>query len=187
MAETLSEYTISGEKIRTQNILTNIVTQNKNVSYAYIVDFNGEIFTHTFSGAFPSAFRPVIDKISTEELSISQVNLNQQLIQDVAYPLIKGLPASIHLGLNQNSIDALYTKIYEGQLIIFLISCLIAFVLAFVFTDKILKPLLVLVHYMSEYAKGNRKDTVPSSNKGELKQAIEAFNNVVESRNHIEF
>jgi PAS domain S-box-containing protein len=104
MAEHVTHKVIDGEVVAAREALQEIIQRTEDVEFAYVTGFDGEVFAHSFEDGFPRALlshahehdlphadAPCLERYETEE----------GLGLLVGYPLIEGMEAHIHVGLNE--------------------------------------------------------------------------------------
>ena len=110
IAETLAEHVthnvINGEVVAAREILQGIVQQTEDVEFAYVVGFDGEVFAHSFEDGFPRDLLPdEHDLIRADTPHIERYSTKEGLGLLVGYPLIDGMKAHLHVGLNETHLQ----------------------------------------------------------------------------------
>ena len=106
LAEHISHNVINGEIIEAQETVIKMVQNSRSIQYVYVIDFDGRLFTHSFEGGFPKALagekyryhKPV----SAQAPVILHLKTDLGQIIDFGYPLIEGMKAHIHIGINED-------------------------------------------------------------------------------------
>jgi len=185
IAEGISLDTINGNAIHAREQLQTIIQQDVALEYAYITDFDGNLFAHTFDQGFP---RYLLLQLEKRNPSIPlQFNTTNGLINDTASPLIEGMRANLHIGINQKEINRLIDKV---NIDIIWLSLLITFVgtgIAAFLGKHITKPLAQLSTWMNLYGKGNDQYKLNlDTSDTDIKNLIRSFNTMIEDRSMLE-
>jgi len=188
LPDLIAEKVIKGETLLTTEILKKIVQRTKDLEYIFIIGFEGEIFAHSFKGGFPKALTFSPHKIlsaNAPELRRYLTNVNSSLL-DICYPLIEGMKAHIHLGINNNYIDE-QKIIMRNRLIslMFLIS-IIGIITGYFLSLQITLPLQQLTESMKSFAKGKEADQKRIHGCREVAKLSKAFDHMKSERTRAE-
>lgn len=187
IAEGISLDTINGNALHAREQLKTIVQLDKALEYAYITDFDGKLFVHTFEKGFPRFLLEHITKghdMRHNNLSFMTVNgeLNENSI-----PLIEGLRAQLHIGVNQKEIRELIARTKSDISWMSLLIALIGSILAILLGRRISAPLAQLSEWMSFYGKGKNQGKLMLSNAdAEVADLVLSFNTMIEDRSQLE-
>jgi len=184
LADTISIGAINGDIISTQDVLTRIVKKYDLILYAYITDFDGRIFVHTFEGLPPRQL------ISLEPVSGGRFLIIEPpgiKVLHKSFPMIKGMEARVHLGISQegnfNFIKQLRTQTIVVLIVIFILGVVIVGVLANLLT----RPLGQLIKNIRSYGRGERTETIKTIERTkEYAELTNEFNQMIEQRMQIE-
>ena len=183
VAEVLSEHitheVIEGEAIPTREALLKMKKRTEGVAYVYVVDFEGRVLAHTFNGGFPVALarRPHRHIDDRRAPLISEFIAENWRVLDVGTPLVGGMRAHIHVGMDllktQATVQALNRSILGLTLLLGLVGVGIGFVLSRRFTQ----PLEILAQSMQEFGKLEGAGPVQLGSGGkEVENLMAAFN-----------
>ena len=118
ISEGLARDTINGNSVSARQTLDNIVNQNVQIRFAFVTDFDGHVFVHTFKDGFPEKILNSIARLSGHESSEDphvDHTLDRGQIHVVYYPVINGMEAYLYLGFDdaffKESIGNLIQKI----------------------------------------------------------------------------
>lgn len=177
LPDLIAEKVIKGKTLFTSEILKKIVRRTKDLEYIFIIGFEGEIFAHSFKGGFPKALKFKAHKISSAgapELRRYRTADNSSFL-DINYPLIEGMKAHIHLGINENYMNE-QKAVMRNRLIslMFLIS-VIGIIIGYFLSLHITLPLQQLTESMKSFAKGKEPDKKKLHGGREVAELTKAF------------
>ena len=178
-----------GEAVITYETLMELRQRTKGLEYAYVVGFDGKIFAHTFDSGFPKALLDENHKHFFEHTPDTGPTLNEyqtvdgKAFIDQSLPLIKGLNAHLHIGMNvghaYENIAVLRTQILELTFVIVFLGIAIGIIVS----RRITMPLTRLANFMRAYGKGEGKDLVELKGGGlEIDELTHAFQKMIGDR-----
>lgn len=197
LSEGIANDTINGNATRVRQIIDTVVLKNKELEYAYVVDFDEQLFTHTFKEGFPIKLLDIAkdtesyDHLHQEKNSnveylskrFRTILLDGKKIDDISYPIIEGMSARLHLGLGDES-DKLLLKDIEQKLflIIFMLG-LVGIAIAFPLSRQLTKPLEQLGNLIQDYGSNKVKGQfeIPKGSV-EIITLGETFNQMIKDR-----
>ena len=135
MAEHVTHNVIDGEVVTAREALQEIIQRTEDVEFAYIVGFDGEVFAHSFEDGFPRALLPdKHDLIRGNTLHLERYSTQEGLGLLVGYPLIDGMKAHLHVGLNEtylhDQVESTRNQIVSVTLMVALVTALIGILLS---------------------------------------------------------
>ncbi len=188
IAETLGEHithnVLKRESLAARESIQKIVKESNSIVYAYIVGFDGKIFTHSFQKGFP---RSLLNNLTTPLLTdTSQVNryiTRRGRVIEIAYPLVPGMAAQIRVGLNaQHFTSEIQTLRYHFLELTFG-SAFFGILLSLILSRRIIIPLEKLAHAMKSFGEGSVGIKIQNPGGGrEISELAEAFNRMSEER-----
>lgn len=184
LAETLASNTINENMHVARDTLVNIVQRNPDLVYAYLVDFDGSIFAHTFNGELPQDLTEGLNTSEKASNTSREVIVNNQALNEYAYPLIDGMPAAIHIGISRNKEDHLLASIRKNIFLFLFAAGVVAVLLGALFARRISRPFAQLAEQMHHYANTGEKNQESDTGKG-LRESLEledAFSFLVSER-----
>lgn len=143
LSEGIAKDSINGNKIPVREVLLRIV-KDEAIEFAYVTDMNGELFAHSFDEGFP---RFLFDKLSHHSEIINESHFDvkymtkQGEIIEFDAPLINGLAARIHLGVNQTEVNRLISILNRELFWFISFLGVMAFVIVYLIGRKISLPL----------------------------------------------
>jgi len=182
IADSVSQNTIDRKVVYTRELLQGIVQREKAIEYAYIVDFEGNIFSHSFDKGFPRHFLKLNHSDSGHMGAISNFQTSAGPIDDVSLPLIDNMLAHIHLGVNQNEINDIVTATSQEIMAITFFSAITAIVLSFWLSRRITAPLAQLAEKIREFGEGSNKLVEITSKDVEINQLLNTYNKMIDER-----
>lgn len=199
ISEGIANDTINGNADRVRQVLETIVQRNNELSYAFVVDFNGRIFAHTFKDGFPVKLVEHIrsDYVKGDNHSITRakqasyhsndIRIDGENFDDVSYPIINGMSAELHLGISHKADEALVEAVNQKLLLITFMLGLFGILIAIPISRKLTRPLDRLGQLMQDYGLNKIKGqiTIPQASP-EIKKLGDAFNQMMKARSETE-
>ncbi|MCP3943736.1 MAG: PAS domain S-box protein [Desulfobacteraceae bacterium] len=184
MADNITHSVIDNEVIPVANILQKIISNNIDVEYAYVVGFRGEVYAHSFENGFPRGLAMQRDdEVSFDKPHIAHFLTFKGPILDISYPLIQGMSAHVHLGMNETQAYKLVKGLRNRILITTLCITLFGILFGILISRRITYPLDRLADSMQTFGK---ESTVQKfSFRGgslEVKKLATAFNRMISER-----
>ncbi|MBN2184656.1 MAG: PAS domain S-box protein [Candidatus Krumholzibacteriota bacterium] len=184
LAEHISHNVINGEIIEAQETVIKMVQNSRSIQYAYVIDFDGRLFTHSFEGGFPSALageqyryhRPV----SAQSPVVLHLKTDLGQIADFGYPLIEGMKAHIHIGINEDFALARITAL-RNRIIGFTLLLACIGIAAGIFMSRfITRPLSEFLGAMRDFGTRKRQEEIDLKSGGkEIADLTLAFNSMI--------
>jgi methyl-accepting chemotaxis protein len=123
------------------------------VSYVFVVDPHGEILCHTFAPGIPDEILALASSQGSESVQRLSIHGAGEA-DDVSAPILEGEIGVVHVGMDRGLIDASVRTVVFKEIgllsVIFLVSCLVAFVVM----RKITFPLRQMALILKEIAHG---------------------------------
>jgi signal transduction histidine kinase len=155
-----------------------IETQNNfpDVRYAFILDSNGDILTHTFGQGFPPNLAGANSAAPDSYQNTIVLDTDEGMVWDVAVPIFGGQAGIARVGISdsgvRNTLTLLTSQLVLTILVVLTISLLAATVLTWILT----RPILELVEAASAIAHGDFSHRVRRWANDEIGDLAEAFN-----------
>ena len=159
LSEGVAKDTINGNKIPVRELLLRIV-KDRAIEFAFVTDMNGELFAHSFDSGFP---RFLFERLSdhTETIETSHIDgkfkTRQGEIITFDAPLVKGLAARIHIGLNQTEVITLINKLNRDLFWFIIIIGGMVITVAFLIGRRISLPLSAFAQKLLDFSSGKDK------------------------------
>lgn len=186
IVEGIAEDTINAESVKVYATLNQIVHDNDNITYAYILGFDESIFVHTFSQGFPDALR--VAQLNNHSGKTVLIKTDMGNVHDYSQAIISGLPATLHLGISTNlmehSLNKINTEIILGIILVTLFFSGIVYFSA----RRVTKPLQKFIVSMDKYASGELTTPISGHDKAslEIQNLVDSFNLMLDKKNHAE-
>ncbi len=172
----IAQNVIDNEVIPARHVLRDIINLTHGPGYAYVIGFDGEIFAHSFEKGFPRDLAKIThEKCLSGEPSTYLTATG--FVLDLAYPLIKGMPAHVHIGINTNQLTDMVTALRDRLLLLSLLVTLFCVSIGIFVTRRVTYPLRVLTDSLHSFAEGMAEEEIRLSTGGqEVRELITAFN-----------
>lgn len=193
VAQTLSEHithnVINGEFIPVYEDLQDLRERTRAIRYIYVIGFDGRLVAHTFTNGFPRAFigRKHFQTPNALSPLTEEFHTPEGMILDLSYPLITGMNAHIHVGLDQEDTLGQIATLRYGIIGFTLLLGLIGVALGAFITRRITQPLAYLAESMVEFGSGGTEQELDFPGGGrETKYLTKAFNQMIADRKRAE-
>ena len=139
------------DKNNLQGLLKDAQQTVSNFSYAFVVDEQGNILSHTFSEGFPLQLLWENKLAKGQNISIKLLKIEGAVIYDFAAPIVleKQKIGTVRLGISQIGINKVITKIRITSVIIILILLFVGILVTYLLSSHIINPIKKL-HQASE-------------------------------------
>jgi len=185
MSESITRNVIDKNKLRIEEQLNNVVNNESALDYAFIMDFEGKLFAHTFNNDEIPRF--LLPRMAPNIQRTQHYITHQGKLDDIAHQLIEGMDATLHLGVNHSGIDLVITSTRQEIISLSLMVGLIGTFIAVFLSNKISAPLKQLRSELLTYGKGKEVGTIKLDTKDqEFIDVASAFNSMICDRNSIE-
>jgi len=187
IAEGVSLDVINGNTLHAREQLKHIIQIDKALEYAYITDFDGQLFVHTFEHGFP---RYLLEKINQAHDGVHgdiRFTSKNGDIYETDTLLIKGMRAQLHVGINQKEIIKLLSQTKKDILLVSIFIILFGTGIAMLLGRRISAPMEKLSNWMSRYGEGeNQSELFFKNTDSEVASLINSFKSMIKARSHLE-
>ncbi|MCW9055752.1 MAG: ATP-binding protein, partial [Gammaproteobacteria bacterium] len=153
------------------------------LEYAFVTNFNGDLFVHTFDRGFP---RSLLSYIQHEHGDVNFITEYGE-VYDIEIPLIEGMRARLHIGINKNEVNYLIKKIRNKVLWASFLVSFIGVWGAILIGRHLSAPLDQLSAWMSLYGKGKHKGEISlKQSDPEIENLVKSFNSMINDRLQLE-
>ncbi|MCP4287030.1 MAG: hypothetical protein GY792_21710, partial [Gammaproteobacteria bacterium] len=117
LADHIAHNAIDGEVIETQEAIRTVVEHSQSIQYAYIIDFDGRVFTHSFEGGFPKALAAEAHQhypIPVQAPEMVYLKTNTGSVLEIVYPFIEGMKAHVHIGMDEEGTHTRIAALRNG-------------------------------------------------------------------------
>ena len=185
LSESIARDTINGNKLSVTELLQRLVKDDA-VEYVYVTDMDGQLFAHSFKKGMP---RFLLESIKKHSSTISKSHIDkiyetkQGIISELDAPLIEGLAARIHLGVNQNKVNMVLKNVREEFVWFFSILGIISILIAVIIASRINKPLINFAQKLLVFNK-SKLTTFPeiSTTDPDIINLVNVFHDVISER-----
>ena len=127
------------------------------VAYIFVIDKTGRLLAHTFVEAFPDHLLAANPLSADRSAVIRALSLKGRTIYDIAVPITEGIYGigTVHLGVNQNHIDALIAKLRITFVGFLSAVTVVFFIISHWLARIITKPISELTTVADEIGRGN--------------------------------
>jgi len=182
VAKAVTTDTISGNKVAVREVLERVVATNPALSYLLVIDFKGNVFTSTFDEAIPESVIKDHDSVGYGETR--KIRLGAHKVHDISFPLIDGLDAQLHIGLDAKEIR-MHIDQATQDLVFYtlLITALVSFGGIWL-GQSIARPISHLASQLISYGKGHTSYTLTPSTSSvkELSDLSNSFELMIQER-----
>jgi len=190
LRDALVQDVIDDNKLRVTNVLKKLQNNNNPIEYLYIT--NGgprHIFAHSFEKGFPRYL--LADSKGHLEKHLGQTGIkltkkiqtDQGLIYVYAEPLLLGLEAILHIGINQSEIKEQLAKNSQVILVTSIAITLLVLLIAYIWSKKITTPLVNFTQQLKRYGDGEKADfTQVKTNTPEIQLLASTFQQATSER-----
>lgn len=160
-----------------QRMIENLKDTGSGISYVYIIDNEGKVAAHTFSGGFPINLINInVLKQNNKTQTVLLNTESEGLLRDVGVRVLDGLNAEIHIGFSQNSILEFLSNIKSLLVNMTLYGIFLGSIAALILSNLITKPLKTLAAYSLRLGKGDFEQDIVIKGKDEIAELALCLN-----------
>lgn len=161
-------------------LIQEIVQNNENVRYAFIVDSEGNLITSSFGMLLPKGLNEANKVAYDSTHHVQPLNTEEGLIYDIALPIFEGTAGTVRVGMAETEIQKLLKHTMQSLLATTILVCIFGILAAYFFTALLTKPIIKLVAAAKAVGEGDftRRVNIGWAH-GELVQLGKVFNNMV--------
>ncbi|WP_156801113.1 PAS domain S-box protein [Desulfitobacterium dichloroeliminans] len=176
-ADNVANPLLDGNVLIVQRTIENLLQTGSGISYVYVIDNDGKVIAHTFSGGFPSSLTNTNILKSNQITNTMLLNVQSQgLIRDVGVRILEGLNAEIHVGFSQDIISQWTYNVRNLMLNLTVYGVLIGAVAALVLSTLITRPLKKLASHALRLGKGNLEEDIIIRGRDEIVELAGCLN-----------
>ena len=201
ISELISQSVIDNDPVFTRSMLEKIVNRTQEMEYAYVVDFDGRLFAHSFQRGFPKKLLDNLNHVHKQEqtvddhrktlgrhdIAIKKYLLGNEPTFEVAFPLIEDMKAHVHIGLNERRIVDQFNLLVKNLLIVSAGVIFFWAVIGFIISRRLIAPIRSLMRTVIAYGHGNLEGAmeIPRAG-GEIRELAESLNQMIINRREME-
>lgn len=180
MTSRSSGFILTPNKFALNLLIKDILENNEDVEYAFILSSSGEILAHSFENGFPKELLAVNRVSPGSKFRVEMLDTEKGIITDVAVPLFGGKLGTVRIGMNEkhlwNNVNAITLQILIVTAIVSLIGIGAASLLTMVLT----RPITALVGFANALGKGDFEQKAKIWADDEIGKLSNAFNVMIQ-------
>lgn len=168
-------------------LIQEIVQNNKNVRYAFILDGEGNLLTSSFGMMLPQGLHNANKLDNNSGYNVQALETEEGIVYDIAVPVFEGSAGIVRLGMSEKEIENLLFNTSQTLLATTILVSVFGIFIAYFFTLLLTNPLTQLVEGAQAVGKGDFNKRVKLGwAHGELVQLAQVFNKMVENLQQID-
>lgn len=181
LALTSAEMILTNDVYGLYESVADAVHSNEDVRYAFILDARGDLIAHSFEGGFPGDLFAANSVPTGEEHSLEMLRTEDEVIMDVAHPILGGLAGVTRVGLSRSRLDRSLAEVTWRFLSATALVSLLAVAISTGLTVLLTRPVLALADATRRVARGDLSHRLRPWADDEIGQLQTSFNAMVES------
>lgn len=154
---------------------------NDDVRYAFVMGANGELLAHSFESNFPSELLSANIPADSSAYQVTELSTEEGVIRDIAVPIFDGRLGTVHIGLNNKSLQTTLDTTTNKMLLDTLAAVLMGIILTMYLTNRLTKPIRELVRVTNAITAGDFTQRAVVYSEDELGKLGLVFNSMTES------
>jgi len=186
----IAQDTIDANSLRVTETLKLIADNDKAIEYAYVTDFEGRLFAHTFVGGVP---RFLAEQAHEHDIPLDQRGVRKVYqttkgkIIEYEAPILENMVAHLHIGIINTEVNQVISHTVSSVLYFSVAIGIVASIIAWLFGKQITRPLVNLSYQVRRYGEGAPFDIKSIKQGGaEIEQLKDNFTEMVAMRSEIE-
>ncbi|MCL4395139.1 MAG: GAF domain-containing protein, partial [Chloroflexi bacterium] len=160
-----------------QNALDDLVASNSNLVYAYVIYPSEGRVISTFPNGFPVDLLNVNRLASDDQrASVRLLETDRGPVRDIAWRILDGFDAELHLGFNEQDISASINQVTLIIAGLTLLGMLVGSGAALGLGRRMTRPLEVLTVHALRLGQGHLDETIGDGRRDEIGDLARAFN-----------
>jgi HAMP domain-containing protein len=173
---------LTGELFRLRLKAREYERSEKDLEYVFYLDRDGKVLAHSFPEGFPTELASANPLPPGVPHSTRTIRAKDNVLLDVAVPILDGELGSVHLGMSEEAIDRdvsdLLHRIYLTMGLVVLLGGGLSAALA----SRAMRPLLGLTRLAGRVAEGKYDERADIRSRDEIGDLARAFNGMIEAR-----
>ncbi|HEC17085.1 MAG TPA: PAS domain-containing sensor histidine kinase [Sedimenticola sp.] len=186
LADHVAHNVVAGEAVEARSAVTKMVESSQNIRYAYVIGFDGRVFAHSFEAGLPEALAGRAHRHEFDSARPPQpVHLETGMgcILDIAYPLIEGRPAHVHIGMDEERVHARIGSLRNEILGWTLLLAAVCTLIGIFVSRRMMQPLTRLANAMRDFGEGKGGGVLKLRSGGlEMANLMRVFNRMTSER-----
>jgi signal transduction histidine kinase len=175
-AESIANPLLDGNWLVVQNSLDDLTASNSNLVFAYLLYPSEARVLHTFPDGFPRDLL-MANRLSPHQSSrVQLLNTAKGPVRDVAWRVLDGFDAELHLGFSEQGIIASVNQVALIIGILTLLGILVGSIAALGLGHRLTRPLEELAAHALRLGEGHLDEKIDSARRDEIGELGRAFN-----------
>jgi signal transduction histidine kinase len=153
---------------------------NEDLAYTFVLDAEGNVLVHTFDEGFPTDLLGVNYVQAGETYGIQAVKTEDDMIQDIAVPVLGGKAGVVRLGMSESSIRAAVVEHIRNILLWLVPILVLGITIAYGLASILTIPITKLAEAARAVGRGDFRWKSPVWAKDEIGSLGTAFNEMSE-------
>ncbi|HEY64112.1 MAG TPA: HAMP domain-containing protein [Caldilineae bacterium] len=160
-------------------LLRDTQRNNPDVRYAFVLDPNGHVLAHTFTGGFPLDLLSVNSLPADAPHHVQALNTEEGLVWDTVVPVFGGKAGVARVGLSEQGLRRVVNSVTSQIVLSMLLISLVGIGAASILTWLLTRPIGELVAATARVGQGDYSPRVVRWADDEIGDLAEAFNTMV--------
>ena len=157
-------------------LIDDIKEESQDITYIFIADEKERPLIHTFAEGFPADLLGINPIKEEKDYSIQLIKVEEEIIQDIAVPILKGKLGSIHLGINERSIRKKIAQTLYILLTFLLITLILSLIITYLVEGRLTQPIFEIANMARAVGQGDLEKRVEVKTKDEIGELAISFN-----------
>ncbi len=163
------------DQLATKQILVRVRKTSRDIVYLFIVDAEGRITGHSFSGSgFPRDLLMLVNETSSKT-----IHVETGVVRDVSIPIAGGVLGTLHIGSSMTWAEQATLEAVEDVMAMTVLAVVVGIVGILILAQLITRPILALTGAARHMGKGGAFTTTPVTGRDEVAELAVAFNQLV--------
>ena len=184
MATHSSSLILTGDSHSFDELMQDIVLNDEDVQYAFIIDAYGEVLAQSFNGSIPTDLLEANRVYADQRYHLQTIKTGEGLIQDVAVPIFEGRFGVARVGLSQQRLTRAITDVTRQILLTTMVASLLGIVISATLTLVFTRPLLMLARATRWIVAEDLNHRLTPWANDEVGQLQASFNTMIEHLAH---
>jgi len=171
-----TDYILINNTFALHELLADMIRNNSDLRYAFILDPKGRVLVHTFDAGFPRGLAEKNAVVPNERANLVVLASDEGTIHDIAVPIFDGRVGVARVGLTEHSAQTAVNELTQQMLLTTFAVSLLGIGAAYLLTLILTRPMRALVDVTHAVARGDLSQRVPPWGDDEIGQLSSAFN-----------
>ncbi len=175
LSDRIANHIVLKDYFLTAKALHEVLNKEKDLEYIYVTNEEGGIFAHTFSNGTPPGLL-TWNPLGEKALNIQLLDTEKGYVRDVGMTVFQGTRSELHLGIREDSLRQMLTKMRYMTVPVILAVILLGVVASFILSRFITEPLNKFVEFTKVLGRGEFGGKVEVSSSDEIGYLARNFN-----------